>query len=263
MLNIQHESLRKNTPGICASASWDAAGCAALRLLAEAMPLLLAACLVLTSSSAIAEPKRLALCMDRFGKIIVKRRCLAGESQLDAEAISALTADTKEAGQQGAKGDTGPQGPVGPQGLAGSQGPQGQPGATGPQGSKGDPGPEGPRGATGPQGIPGPQGIQGVPGTRGETGLRGPAGFTGYEIVGNEMTLGQNVGGTATVTCPAGKVVLSGGGYVNRAVYQVNMLSSGPLADFELSFYGWSATYLNTSDRSVKVTVYAICAAAS
>ncbi len=84
---------------------------------------------------------------------------------------------------------TGPIGPQGPQGIQGQQGTQGdvgQPGLTG---------------ATGGTGATGPAGAAGA------------AGVSGYEIV-TAVTAGMNTGDTATVTCPAQKRVLSGGGEI-------------------------------------------------
>jgi hypothetical protein len=68
---------------------------------------------------------------------------------------------------------------------------QGQTGAAGPAG------PAGPAGATGPQGIQGPQGIPGLAAIE--------------RIASSPVTVAKQTSGTATATCPAGKVAIAGG----------------------------------------------------
>jgi hypothetical protein len=64
-------------------------------------------------------------------------------------------------------------------------------------------------GAAGPQG---PQGIQGPQGFQGIQGQTGPAGVSGYQIVLQDVTAQVNLSSTQvfTLTCPSGKVALSG-----------------------------------------------------
>jgi Collagen triple helix repeat (20 copies) len=107
-------------------------------------------------------------------------------------------------GQTGATGAQGPQGPPGPQGQ---QGPQGATGQTGAQGQTGPQGPAGPTGATGPQGPAGPTGATGP------QGPVGPAAATGYQqVVGTATATNSTSPETATASCPAGKIVVGGGG---------------------------------------------------
>ena len=98
------------------------------------------------------------------GRIIMRKRCLAGERQLK---VDDFTAGTQQA-VPGPKGDPGPQGPSGPQGPAGGQGLKGDSGAQGPAG---------PAGATGAQGLPGIQGPPGATGPVGPIGPQGPSAF--------------------------------------------------------------------------------------
>ena len=128
---------------------------------------------------------------------------------IDAPSVACKSTETalawNQAGPQGLPGDTGPQGLKGDQGAQGSQGP------------KGDSGPAGP---AGPAGAQGPQGSITHP---------------NYVWVDSDLTeipwYGQ---ATATVTCPAGKAVVSGGfsGYYDK------VLSSQPTDDLS----GWTTT---------------------
>lgn len=133
--------------------------------------------------------------------------------------------------------------------------------------------PQGPQGARGPQG---PKGQKGANGAKGEAGPRGPAGTSGasgYEVV--SQTFGevfiQNSGGfrglseVKTVSCPAGKRVISGGTDLgtnatqNGQQRQVTISLSGPNG----TGTGWSAQLFNNStsiDTSIDLKVYAICA---
>jgi Collagen triple helix repeat (20 copies) len=90
--------------------------------------------------------------------------------------------------------------------LAGPQGPKGDRGAQGP---KGDPGIQGPKGD---QGIQGVQGIQGYPGAKGLKGDTGASGISGLETVYGAWTnIPVGTPTAASVTCPAGKKLVSGG----------------------------------------------------
>jgi Collagen triple helix repeat (20 copies) len=117
------------------------------------------------------------------------------------------------AGPKGDTGATGPAGPAGPAGPTGEPGPKGDTGATGPTGAavqtgaQGATGPQGPVGPTGPQGQIGPQGPKGDPGL----------GVTGYETIEVESSLpSTQPTRSATATCPAGKKVIGGAGYINH-----------------------------------------------
>lgn len=134
-----------------------------------------------------------------------------------------------------------------------------------------------PQGPAGPQGPRGPKGQKGDKGPKGDTGARGPAGsngVSGYEVVSQtfEGVFIQNSGGfrglseVKTVSCPAGKRVISGGTDLgtnatqNGQQRQVTVSLSGPNG----AGTGWSAQLFNNStsiDTSIDLKVYAICAA--
>ena len=88
-------------------------------------------------------------------------------------------------------------------GPAGAQGPQGPAGAQGPVGLTGPQGPPGPAGAQGTQGLTGPQGIPGPGGTPGLSGVN--------EVLFTTTVADAFSGQYATVYCPAGQTVISGG----------------------------------------------------
>jgi hypothetical protein len=119
-------------------------------------------------------------------------------------------------------------GPIqGPQGPAGPQGDQGAQGLTGAMG------PAGPQGAQGPQGPAGPQGLQGAQGATGPSGPQGPAGPPGPSAASalqNATTVVftqpfNGIDDTAVAKCPAGQIVLAGGGQCSTGV----LLWNGPL----------------------------------
>jgi hypothetical protein len=99
-----------------------------------------------------------------------------------------------------------------------------------------------PRGQTGPPGAAG---------AAGPAGPAGPPGVAGLEIVTLDETVAAGTFGGATVSCPAGKRALGGGGRSSLA--GVAMLTSRP------SGTGWEARwYAPTSGHTV--TTYAVCA---
>lgn len=57
--------------------------------------------------------------------------------------------------------------------------------------------------------IPGPKGDPGTNGTNGKDGSPGVSGLV--VVTGSDVTLPPNAGGTAHVSCPAGKTALAGG----------------------------------------------------
>jgi hypothetical protein len=199
---------------------------------------------------------------------------------------------TGPAGPQGASGPQGPQGATGAQGPAG---PQGAPGAgvevTGTVATVGDlpsgaaagdayivaadghlhvwtgsawidtgevRGPQGPQGATGPTGPAGPAGPQGSTGATGPTGPAGAdGGLAGYEIVsGAAVAIAAGEVETATVNCPAGKVVTGGGASVTDPTLAGLMAQSFPAALGD----GWTVSVWNESGAPTSMTPYAICA---
>jgi hypothetical protein len=83
-----------------------------------------------------------------------------------------------------------------------------QTGSDGPAGPRGPAGPAGPAGATGPAGAIGPAGPAGPAGPTGSTVTAG--------AVQNQANPGVDTAKAATATCPAGKVLLGGGGQVTQ-----------------------------------------------
>jgi Collagen triple helix repeat (20 copies) len=176
-------------------------------------------------------------------------------------------------GPRGAAGAPGPQGPAGPQGVQGERGATGATGttgATGVTGAMGPPGPSGPAGAdgtTGPQGPPGAQGLQGGPGPQGPIGPQGPAGPTGSQLVaGTPVTspanAARNSSLTATASCPAGKVVLGGGGLATTTSAQkerVHLTASYPTSTTTWSATGIVGIAALGAGQTMTVTAYVLC----
>jgi hypothetical protein len=108
-------------------------------------------------------------------------------------------------------------------------------------------------GRTGPQG---PQGVQGIQGLQGPQGLPGAAGITkiGLTIVQATGALVANDAfGSATVTCPAGKVV-GGGHAMSGSPVNIVFHTSRPL-----SVNQWHVGAWNASGSNLSITAYAIC----
>lgn len=76
---------------------------------------------------------------------------------------------------------------------------------------KGATGPAGPAGAAGAQGKQGDRGPQGDRGLQGPQGLQGEPGISGLEVVTQKVATSTATPKTVTVTCPAGKKVISTG----------------------------------------------------
>jgi len=85
---------------------------------------------------------------------------------------------------------------------------------TGPQGPAG---PAGPAGSAGPAGATGPAGAAGAAGAAGPAGPAGPTASTVTAgAVQNQPNPGVDTAKAATASCPAGKVMLGGGGQVTQ-----------------------------------------------
>jgi len=114
----------------------------------------------------------------------------------------ALTSSPGSAQTVYATGTRGPEGPSGPRGL---------------------PGPTGPQGPIGPAGAAGAKGLAGSPGPAGPAGPAGPKGASGVTsssvVQGTAVSsIADPTAGTttsATASCPAGRVLLGGGGLVS------------------------------------------------
>lgn len=126
-------------------------------------------------------------------------------------------------------------------------------GAVGPQGPQGPKGDKGHKGDTGPAG---PTGLDGPAGPAGPTGPIGPPGISGYQLVTGGVESDTSLFHSKTISCPAGKKPLGGGGFVNG----VNgggpwLVASAPTADGT----GWVVTATRAS-WSLGMVAYAICA---
>lgn len=118
----------------------------------------------------------------------------------------------------------GPPGPNGPAGPAGAKGPSGD------RGRQGDPGQSGPQGFPGPAGAPGANGSAGPPGPS----VRAP------HIVSFESDANANNYKSASIACPTGERVISGGVAVTpESTGRVKMVRSVPYVSGDDN-QGWS-----------------------
>ncbi len=108
------------------------------------------------------------------------------------------------------------------------------------------------RGTTGDAGPTGPKGD------RGDPGPQGPAGLTGLERVTASSCCNSNSLEAVTASCPAGKKVVGGGGFVTYAPLTVVLYRSEPLADLS----GWQAVGKETvvTTGTWGVGAFAVCA---
>ncbi len=154
-------------------------------------------------------------------------------------------------------------------GLLARDGSTGAAGAAGPAGPKGETGAKGATGPEGPTGPQGPTGPLGPTGVAGPTGATGPAGVSGYEQVTETTQVfpgtnnPPNPSDPIRATCPAGKVVLSGGATFSSTtpawIGAVKATTSQPFSD--AGDVGWEVQIANdTFSMAIDVTVTAICA---
>jgi hypothetical protein len=102
----------------------------------------------------------------------------------------------------------------------------------------------------------GPKGEKGDKGEKGEKGDAGTAGVSGYEIVTRVQSVTNSHFNNLTVSCPAGKKVIGGGGNVGTTA------GEGPLV--YRSFPGsneasWTVSSTRSPVGSWGMTGYAIC----
>jgi hypothetical protein len=137
--------------------------------------------------------------------------------------------------------------------------------------------PTGPQGPQGPKGPKGSKGDKGQKGDKGDKGATGPAGVSGYEVVNQTFkeVFIENSGGmrglseVKTVSCPAGKRVISGGTSLgtnptqNGQQRSVSVSMSAPNG----TGTGWSVQLFNNETSgggtSIDLQVFAICAVVS
>jgi hypothetical protein len=187
------------------------------------------------------------------------------------------------AGPQGELGPQGPIGDVGPTGPTGASGPTGAGGAAGPAGPQGPTGSQGPTGdvgaigLTGASGAPGPIGPTGGIGATGATGTAGPSGAQGAPgLSGVQLVTGETKPFpglyfviVVNVSCPAGKVALSGGATVTDPkgpVYSGYVVESWPTPLGTTGApTGWTGSAWTPSIgvlTNTNVTAWAVCASA-
>lgn len=143
-------------------------------------------------------------------------------------------------------------------------------GAVGPQGPKGDTGVQGPKGDTGAQGPKGDTGVQGPKGDKGDTGLTGPQGPPGLSglvrVTGPSVLVAKQSAGSATSTCPAGKMAIGGGFVVGvpsgstAAPNAMSILSSMAGTDTSWVVSGFNSANGSPSATNLSLTAYAVCA---
>lgn len=106
-----------------------------------------------------------------------------------------------------------------------------------------------------PAGPAGPKGDRGAKGDKGDAGPAGPRGLAGLEVV-SALSVTNSTSKNATVTCPAGKKVLGGGGIV-PAYNALSLYQSTPIND-----NGWLIYVQETEPFAQDWTsrVFAICA---
>ena len=137
--------------------------------------------------------------------------------------------------------------------------------------------PAGPQGPQGPKGPKGSKGDKGQKGDKGDKGATGAPGVSGYEVVNQTFkeVFIENSGGmrglseVKTVSCPAGKRVVSGGTNLgtnpsqNGQQRSVSVSMSAPNG----TGTGWSVQLFNNeisgSGTSIDLQVFAVCASVS
>jgi len=126
-------------------------------------------------------------------------------------------------------------------------------------------GQHGPAGPQGPAGLPGDTGAQGP---QGPAGPAGTAGVSGYEIVRTAGTSSTADLQVQVATCPAGKNVVSGGGFpvfdtgISGIVDRVAIHASVPLSLFR-SNDTWDVQAVETTPDNFTtwhLVVWAVCA---
>ena len=116
-------------------------------------------------------------------------------------------------------------------------------------------------GAAGPQGPAGPTGPQGPAGPTGPPGPAGASGVNGYEVVFSSTDEDGNA--YKEVPCPAGKVPLGGGAWINEGGQFDNrrLIGTHPYGEAfteDLPPIGWAVRATHGGEYALMV--WAICA---
>jgi len=111
-----------------------------------------------------------------------------------------------------------------------------------------------------PAGPKGDKGDKGDKGEKGEKGDTGGPGLAAHQFLqGAQVSVAANGIGFATVTCPAGKRVLGGGGHVAGAVAGAGYLWQS----IPTSNTAWRVAYKNQTGSQISIWAYAVCATVS
>jgi len=141
--------------------------------------------------------------------------------------------------------------------VAGRPGANGQPG---PAGAAGPAGPAGAAGATGPQGPAASDGLNGATGPQGPAGSDGLNGGSVVTATDTSTVVDANAVVSATASCPAGHIAISGG-FLETGATSPSVIESHATPDFA----GWvaKAKTQGNAQQSVSLTVYAYCVLSS
>jgi Collagen triple helix repeat (20 copies) len=227
-----------------------------------ALVLWLAACRGGEAEQAAAE--RVAAQSAKLDELAGRIAAIEQRGAVDARAVAAELAASKDPALSGPPGPPGPPGPEGPAGPAGPGG-TGPTGPEGPRGAKGDPGPPGPEGPQGVQGLQGAQGVQGPQGAQGPKGPPGPAAAYAnkQDIQRKEARISVGAGqvATAVVACDrANDLVVTGGCYADPQ-WMAQLVAARPLAMSDgASASSWRCDYRNTSpSTAIEVVAEVYC----
>lgn len=114
-----------------------------------------------------------------------------------------------------------------------------------------------------PSGPPGPKGDKGDKGDKGEKGDTGATGLSEYQIVTAADPVTNSFANEATVSCPAGKRAVGGGGRATSGTVNSPqgpfLTRSYPMADGT----GWVVHQQRTTSASWTLTAYVVCAKVS
>lgn len=138
--------------------------------------------------------------------------------------------------------------------------------SSGLRGPRGFQGPQGLQGLQGIQGPQGPQGPPGTPGAPGAPGAPGEPGISGYQVASNStsrlVTAKKEELMRVSVSCPAGKVLLGGGGSMNLIGL---LLYDGPEVAAGKPTNSWLIEYAvynpeETTSVTFEISAFAYCA---
>jgi hypothetical protein len=155
-------------------------------------------------------------------------------------------------------------------GITGAKGMTGARGPTGLKGHTGASGPSGVRGPSGTNGINGQNGADGVTGATGPTGHKGPTGAPGPSSLDTTTIASQpvdvpphvvNPAVSATATCPAGMMAVSGGFFISNLDPNA---PPGALISYRPSLDKWQVFFYNPStSTTIQAQALAYCAPTS